>query len=114
MVSGRVVKRLSGLAEIASFAVCFIIWSYVPEHMLHQLGITYYPDKYVPNLATGRVPRRTKTRVCFRRYWALAIPSYLCVAFFFTGIIYCSLNLLSTAPLDSFDTIVGESVLLSG
>lgn len=25
----------------------FLLWAYVPEEVLHELGITYYPDKYV-------------------------------------------------------------------
>lgn len=24
----------------------FLLWAYVPEEVLHELGITYYPDKY--------------------------------------------------------------------
>ncbi|KAL9650215.1 hypothetical protein ABK040_014871 [Willaertia magna] len=44
----------------------YLVYAFVPESILHFIGITYYPDKY----------------------WALAIPSFLCVVwmtlFFFS------------------------------
>ena len=24
----------------------FLLWAYLPEHVLHDLGVTYYPSKY--------------------------------------------------------------------
>lgn len=30
---------------VVLLAAFFLLWAYVPEHVLHQLGITYYPDK---------------------------------------------------------------------
>lgn len=33
------------MAVVVVLAAFFLLWAYVPEHVLHQLGITYYPDK---------------------------------------------------------------------
>ena len=64
----------------------FLVWAYVPEATLHGLGITYYPDKY----------------------WALALPAFFCTAYALSGVAYVGLNMLSTAPLDSLQTLTGE------
>jgi phosphatidylinositol glycan class P protein len=65
---------------------CFLLWAYLPESVLHQLGVTYYPDKY----------------------WAIAIPTYLFMSYLVAVIIYLSVNLITTEPLDSFNTITGN------
>lgn len=25
----------------------YLMWAYLPDHILHELGVSYYPDKYV-------------------------------------------------------------------
>mmetsp|Transcript_1403 Transcript_1403/g.1908 ORF Transcript_1403/g.1908 Transcript_1403/m.1908 type:complete len:163 (+) Transcript_1403:149-637(+) len=72
-------------ATLCSYVI-YLIWAYVPEPTLHQLGITYYPSKY----------------------WAIAAPIYVCVAAFFVGFFYIAFNLIQTAPLDSFDTVLDK------
>jgi len=42
------------------------------------------------------------------RYWAIAIPSYLWVVYIMIGVVYAGMNLLITAPLESFDTFTGR------
>ena len=70
---------------------CFMAWAFLPNAALEQAGVTYYPNKY----------------------WALALPAYLAVLLFCVVIGYISINLLNTAPLDSFDTLIGELVFLA-
>jgi len=65
--------------------VGFLLWAYLPENILDEYGITYYPS----------------------RYWALALPAMLCVTVMMTTVIYVAINMLSTAPLDSYNTIRG-------
>ncbi|CAM9311795.1 unnamed protein product [Choristocarpus tenellus] len=65
----------------------YLVWAYVPESTLHTLGITYYPSKY----------------------WAIAIPSATFVTVTLVVLLYIAANFMSTAPLDSFDTITGEN-----
>lgn len=47
-------------------AVLFILWAFVPDEVLHRHGITYYPS----------------------RYWAMAIPTWLCVTVLFLYLAY--------------------------
>eukprot|EP01126_Amoeba_proteus_P050362 TRINITY_DN5941_c0_g1_i4.p1 TRINITY_DN5941_c0_g1~~TRINITY_DN5941_c0_g1_i4.p1 ORF type:complete len:214 (-),score=22.92 TRINITY_DN5941_c0_g1_i4:42-593(-) len=65
--------------------VAYLIWAFLPDSVLQPLGITYYPD----------------------RYWAVLGPQYLLVSFIFSIIIYVAINLMDTAPLDSFHLITG-------
>ncbi|KDO30751.1 hypothetical protein SPRG_04652 [Saprolegnia parasitica CBS 223.65] len=74
------------IASIVVFA-CYLLWAYLPDSVLNQYGISYYPS----------------------RYWAVALPAMLCMSIFMVLIIYVAINLLSTAPLDSYNTIRGIS-----
>eukprot|EP00742_Colponemidia_sp_Colp-10_P005350 GILJ01005715.1.p1 GENE.GILJ01005715.1~~GILJ01005715.1.p1 ORF type:complete len:241 (-),score=19.27 GILJ01005715.1:133-855(-) len=75
-------------AWITSFVtyVIFILWSFLPERILHQLGVTYYPSKY----------------------WAHAGPAFFCMLFGFSIFIYTGINLVNTEPLDSFHTFTDQ------
>jgi phosphatidylinositol glycan class P protein len=46
--------------------VLFLLWACVPEAALHTLGVTWYPS----------------------RWWALALPSWLCVAVVYAYLVY--------------------------
>ncbi|OQS06270.1 hypothetical protein THRCLA_01681 [Thraustotheca clavata] len=70
------------IASIVVFA-CYLLWAYLPDTVLNQYGISYYPS----------------------RYWAVALPAMLCMSIVMILIIYVAINLLSTAPLDSYNTI---------
>lgn len=61
----------------------YFIWACVPEEWLHSIGITYLPQ----------------------RYWVLAAPIYLCVAFLFAVVFYVAYNFTITLPMDSINTI---------
>eukprot|EP01100_Stratorugosa_tubuloviscum_P012006 TRINITY_DN5512_c0_g1_i1.p1 TRINITY_DN5512_c0_g1~~TRINITY_DN5512_c0_g1_i1.p1 ORF type:complete len:242 (-),score=68.69 TRINITY_DN5512_c0_g1_i1:182-859(-) len=63
--------------------VLFLLWAYLPDSILHQLGIFYYPNKY----------------------WAIAMPCYLCVTIIFIVLAYGAINLIITEPLDSIYTL---------
>ncbi|CAO3624548.1 unnamed protein product [Cunninghamella echinulata] len=73
---------------LASFVVfgLYIIWAYVPDQVLHELGITYYPN----------------------RYWALAIPIWLMTLVWFIFFSFMIINLMNTPPFDSYDCITDE------
>eukprot|EP01127_Copromyxa_protea_P007783 TRINITY_DN1771_c0_g1_i2.p1 TRINITY_DN1771_c0_g1~~TRINITY_DN1771_c0_g1_i2.p1 ORF type:complete len:149 (-),score=27.44 TRINITY_DN1771_c0_g1_i2:40-486(-) len=64
----------------------YLIWTFLPDSVLHPLGITYYPD----------------------RYWAILGPQYLLVTFIFSIICYGALNLMDTAPLDSYNLLTDK------
>lgn len=58
--------------------VVFLIWAYIPDEWLHQLGLTYWPQKY----------------------WAVAIPAYIVTGFLMVEFIfYPHLNVLLTPEL---------------
>lgn len=61
----------------------YFIWACFPEEWLHSIGITYLPQ----------------------RYWVLAGPIYLCVAFVFAVLFYIAYNFTITLPPDSINTI---------
>ncbi|ETV70731.1 hypothetical protein, variant [Aphanomyces astaci] len=70
------------IASIAIF-VCYLLWAYVPDAILASYGITYYPS----------------------RYWALAVPAMLVMTLMALVVFYIAINWISTAPLDSYNTI---------
>lgn len=54
--------------------VAFLMWAFIPETYLNDLGITYYPSKY----------------------YAIALPAYVLVAYGFVNIMYVGLNMINT------------------
>ena len=70
------------LLTTAAFAL-YLVWLVVPEEVLRDsLGVTFFPQ----------------------RYWAVAIPIYLSVAFMtFVFVVYPSLGLIRTPPLKGGD-----------
>ncbi|KAK4517799.1 uncharacterized protein ATC70_001144 [Mucor velutinosus] len=73
------------LASFVAFGI-YLIWAYVPDEILHSLGITYYPS----------------------RYWALAIPIWLMTFVWFIFISFMTINLMNTAPFNCLDCITDE------
>ncbi|KAI9481493.1 MAG: PIG-P-domain-containing protein [Benjaminiella poitrasii] len=73
------------LSSFVAFVI-YLIWSYVPDEILHRLGITYYPN----------------------RYWALAIPVWLMTFVWFIFFSFMAINLMNTAPFDSISCITDE------
>ena len=64
----------------------FILWAYLPEHVLHDLGVTYYPSKY----------------------WAVAVPCHLLVSVAAVYLLYWFYNMMRLPPLESFHNILDE------
>ncbi|GAA5808267.1 hypothetical protein MFLAVUS_001655 [Mucor flavus] len=73
---------------LGSFVILgiYLIWAYVPDEILHRLGITYYPN----------------------RYWALAVPIWLMTIIWFIFFSFMSLSLLNTPPFTSYHCITDE------
>lgn len=65
----------------------YLIWAFVPDTLLHKLGIYYYPSKY----------------------WALAVPSIICLTAICIFITYQSLNMIMTHNIDNVSIIQGGS-----
>lgn len=63
----------------------FLLWAYMPESWLIDLGVTYYPSKY----------------------WALAFPSYVVVLLCSIIVLYGAYNLANTNKLSDMHTITG-------
>ncbi|KAI8068479.1 PIG-P-domain-containing protein, partial [Gongronella butleri] len=77
---------------LATFVVfgLYIIWAYLPDRILHDLGITYYPS----------------------RYWALAIPTWLMVLVWFIFFYYVTYNMMNTPPFDTLEAITDEHAVI--
>ena|SRR6218665_663358 len=67
--------------------VLYLLWAFIPTAVIHSLGITYCPSKY----------------------WAIALPVYSSVLIALFGfLIYPSINMLFTPPLNHCSTIWDE------
>lgn len=62
---------------------CFLVWIFTPSHILHDFGITYYPN----------------------HWWALALPSFLVLLLLFILFGYDAYNKMKTEPATAFSTI---------
>ncbi|KAL8849059.1 MAG: hypothetical protein Q9221_005958 [Calogaya cf. arnoldii] len=72
----------------SSAFVVYILWSYLPSHFLHQLGIHYYPN----------------------RWWSLAIPSFLVMTLVYIYVALAAYNIeYLTLPMNSIENIVDEA-----
>jgi phosphatidylinositol glycan class P protein len=66
--------------------VIFWLWALVPDAVLKDIGITYYPS----------------------RYYAIALPAYFMVLYVLSGCVYMAINMIKTHPNDSIYTILDE------
>ena len=64
----------------------FVLWSFLPERVLHRLGVLYYPSQY----------------------WALALPCHLMVSVAALYAAYWIYNLSRLPPLDDFANVIDE------
>ena len=64
----------------------FFLWAFLPEEVWRQFGVTYYPNKY----------------------WALAIPAYLLMSYFFLCIVHVGIALMRTPGFSSASLISDE------
>nr|XP_012134644.1 PREDICTED: phosphatidylinositol N-acetylglucosaminyltransferase subunit P isoform X2 [Megachile rotundata] len=65
----------------------FLVWAIIPDQILHNLGLTYWPSKY----------------------WAVAIPVWALTALAtFAFIIYPAINLSMTPDIDDIRTITDQ------
>ena len=68
--------------------IVYILWSYLPSPLLHQLGIYYYPN----------------------RWWALAVPAWTVMLVAYGYIALASYNTgYLTLPMESVECIVDEA-----
>lgn len=73
------------LAAYIAFVV-YVIWAYLPDTWLEAIGLSYFPQKY----------------------WALAVPCYLCVLWVLAFPAWLGYIHLCTPALDSTDLIVDD------
>lgn len=80
-----------GIYGFALFLACilgsttYIIWAWVPDDVLHSMGLTYWPDKY----------------------WAVAIPMYFFLAVLHFFIFVFGYNKIVVDPVfDSVEEVV--------
>lgn len=73
------------------FLILYVVWAFIPDKWLHSIGLTYMPQKY----------------------WAIAIPAYLfTVLLLFGFVIYPSINLLITPPLEDLRLMGDQNVVV--
>eukprot|EP00521_Asterionellopsis_glacialis_P018324 CAMPEP_0195305134 /NCGR_PEP_ID=MMETSP0707-20130614/35750_1 /TAXON_ID=33640 /ORGANISM="Asterionellopsis glacialis, Strain CCMP134" /LENGTH=136 /DNA_ID=CAMNT_0040369167 /DNA_START=44 /DNA_END=451 /DNA_ORIENTATION=+ len=68
-------------------AATYLIWTFVPDEVLHSLHITYYAPKE----------------------WAILAPTYMLCIFLAIPLLYAAVNILATPKIDSPLTIGGDS-----
>lgn len=84
-----------------------MLWAFLPEPVLRYIHVTYYPSKCV--VCCGRVVAQVHSFDCgWFRYWAVAVPAYVCVLVGFVVVAYIALNLIITPALSSAATLQGN------
>ena len=73
---------VSCLLCYVSFGI-YLVWAYIPRSYQEWLGLTYWPNKF----------------------FAVAIPPFLCVLFLVSFVIYEGFIFINTAPVDSPDIL---------
>lgn len=73
------------LAAYVGFVV-YVVWAYIPSSWLDAIGLTYWPQKY----------------------WAVAIPCYLCVLWVLSYPAWLAYIHICTEPLDSLNIVTDE------
>ena len=63
--------------------IIYMIWAFVPDSILNEFGIFYFPDKY----------------------FAIAIPLWLIITAFFVLQLYVSVCMIFTPDIESFETL---------
>eukprot|EP01117_Protostelium_nocturnum_P005419 TRINITY_DN1964_c1_g1_i1.p1 TRINITY_DN1964_c1_g1~~TRINITY_DN1964_c1_g1_i1.p1 ORF type:complete len:129 (+),score=29.13 TRINITY_DN1964_c1_g1_i1:60-446(+) len=66
--------------------IAWFLWAFLPESTLRSYGIEYYPNKW----------------------WAISIPLYIMLLYFFACLVYQGVNLFMNHSPDSFTTIYDE------
>jgi hypothetical protein len=111
----------SSLRSVCVATVVFFLWAYLPANTLHSLGVTYYPSRcgiltvtHAFVVATHQLQRLLGSSrgvsvvVLLGRYWAIALPAYVCVCVVMIVVVYTGLNIMCNPPLDSFSTFTGQ------
>lgn len=71
--------------------ISYIGWAFIPDEVLkNEMGITWYPSKY----------------------WALAIPIYVCVSLLAASILYTFYNMTTVARKESRNTVQDDIQLI--
>lgn len=65
------------LASKTAFVV-YLAWAFIPNHWLATVGLTYLPQKY----------------------WAIAIPVWVCCVIMVIALLYPAINLLLVPPMN--------------
>lgn len=81
-VSSEVHGFVLWMGSFVALAV-WIAWATLPERLLTEWGITYYPD----------------------RWWSVALPGYFLLLALFVPLVYLGVNLAHTLPPDDLRTI---------
>lgn len=99
LVAGKDRKSTISVIELYGFfswnlsTVCFIIymiWAFVPENVLNDFGIYQVPD----------------------RYYAIALPLWLCATVLFALQLYVSVCMWSTPNIESYETLQDKHTIL--
>ena len=99
MVAGEEKKTQISESELYGFFnwnlsalvfILYLVWAFVPDKILNELGIFYIPDKY----------------------YAIAIPLWFAVTLFYALQLYVTVCMYSTPSMESYDTLQDKHTIL--
>lgn len=81
----KVIEVYGFVGWISTFLayIGYLLWAYLPESLLHEIGVSYYPNKY----------------------WALAAPAMLLLSVISYSTIYGSIGFFVNPHLNSYETL---------
>lgn len=99
--------------------VLYILWALLPDAWIQWVGVTWYPNRFVPSAPLGLDGQKLLMLKFLSRFliffseWALLIPSWTIIVIVLTYITYSAIAIRATPAFNELSSITGTWVQAS-